>query len=49
MAALGGVGFVFWWCCGGVVAALGGAVVVFAMVIPNSSERTRQHRSLWAP
>ena len=47
VAVLGGAGFVFRWCCGGVVAALGGAVVVFATVIPNNSEWTRQHRSLW--
>ena len=45
VAALGGAGFMFRWCCGGVMAALGGVVVVFATVIPNSSERTRQHRS----
>ena len=48
VAVLGGAGFVFRWCCGAVVAALGGAVVLFAMIIPNSFERTRQHRSLWA-
>ena len=49
VATLGEAGFVFQWCCGGVVAALGGAVVVFATIIPNSSEWTRQHRSLWTP
>ena len=41
-------GVLLWWCCGGA----GFVVVVlwlFAMVIPNNFERTRQHRSLWAP
>ena len=43
VAALGGAGFVFRWCFVVVVLWL------FATVIPNSFERTRQHRSLWAP
>ena len=43
VAVLGGAGFLFR-CCFVVV-----VLWLFAMVIPNSSEWTRQHKSLWAP
>ena len=43
VVVLGGAGFLFRWCFVVVVLWL------FAMVIPNSSEWTRQHKSLWAP